>query len=150
MSYGQPLVGFGGFGALSTGALAPEVETELQATLVAIDDLHNQLWADISTVSDQGIDTAEFQATAQAIATEQSVLWAEVAQADPSQAPELRQRIEALHAHAQQVQAQLAQLRRGAPERQQITGLVWGLGALAAAGAVAWFVWDQRKKRRRR
>ncbi len=149
MSYGRPLVGFGGLSALSTGALAPEVETGLQASLVAVDDLHDLIFNDIRTLADQGVDTSEYVAAADAIATEKSLLWTEIAQIDTAQVPALEQRISDLRAYGDRVQSQIAIARRGAPEQQQLTGLAWGLGALAAAGAVAWFVWDQRRKRRR-
>lgn len=142
--------GRGGFGALMTGALPPEVETGMQGSLVAIGDLHDQIYNDMRTLADQGVDVTEYRNSADAIATEKHVLWSEIAQIDESQAPALRERIAALHQHASDVSAQLLTLRRGAPEQQQFMGFAWGIGALAAAGAVAWFVWDRRKKRRSR
>lgn len=144
------LTGYGGFGAMSFGALPPNVETGLHNALEAVNDLHAQIYFDMRTLSDQGHDVSEYQATADAIATEINLAQTEIGQIDETQAAAMSARIADLDQRTRSVLAQTGAARQRAPEMQQWTGFGWGVGAVALAGALAWFIWDQSKTRRRR
>ena len=134
------------FGAL--GVLSPLVQTRLQQALYNVEALHAQVLFDLRTLSDQGVDTGDFAAEADAISELIGTTQADMVTANDSDEAALQETITTLDAQARDLLSRTGAQRQGVVERQQLKGLGWGFGVVVAAGVLAWFVWDQRKRRR--
>ena len=133
----------------SLGVLSPAVQTSLQAQLSNIEALHAQAIFDLRTLGDQGEDVSAMASEAEALSISIAQVQAEIMTADDAQESALRQTLATLEGQAQDLISRTGGQRQGVVERAQFTGLWWGLGVVAAVGLAAWFVWDQRKRRRR-
>lgn len=134
------------FGAL--GVLSPALQTSLQQALYNVEALHAQVIFDLRTLSDQGVDTSDFAAEADAISEAIGLTQADMMTADDGDETALRTTITTLDDQARDLLSRTGSQRQGVVEQQQFKGLWWAFGAVAVAGGLAWFVWDQRKRRR--
>lgn len=135
------------FGAL--GTLSPQVQTGLEAALSNVEALHAQVLFDLRTLADQGESTIDYKAEADAIAQAITETRADMVTASDEDQAVLSDQIATLRAQAEDLLSRTGSARGGIVERQQLKGLWWGLGVVAVGGAITWFVWDQRKRRRR-
>ncbi len=131
------------------GVLSPQVQTGLRDHLQVVEDLHAQVLFDLRTIADQGQDPSDFAAEAQEISAAIGEVQADMTTADDTDSAALHARVNILEQQARDLITRTSRARQGAVEGQQVTGLLWGLGVAAGVAALAWFVWDRRKRRRR-
>ncbi len=139
---------------MAIGAVSPEVDGQMVGLLENLYALNEQISNDIVLLGRQGasgavIDSlqqrnADFEAAVLVLQADRMVL-----EDDALTGAWLDRAASVGRTGAALVEATV-KARGSAVERQRFMGLGWGLGAAAVVAGLGWFVWRQRKRRRRR
>lgn len=135
------------------GALSPDIQLDLESTLLALDDLYAQALGDLVTLADLAVDPAlvgELRTELDGYAEQVLQQRGELIDLDDAEAPEWRATSARLHGQLMACLRRTGEMRAGTLSSQQRRGLWWGLGVAAGAFAIGTVVWTQRKRRRRK
>lgn len=132
------------------GALGPDAQGALQNQVESLLALDEQALDDIILTGRQGADITHLQSQQRLLYANIKDLEAQIQTIDEGGVPAWQSQAAEVDRRYRAMLVELAEKRQRAATWGRLEGLWWGVGAVAAATALGYYVWFRKRERRRR